>query len=872
MARNNHKCLAVSILIAAISQIASAQSVDFDGMGPAYLCEQIEPVSAPFQTIDFERPTFPELTVIVKMKSRGLSTERIQRAIDEVSLRGGGTVVVPRGVWTTGRIVLKSNVNLYLQEGCELHFSGEIKDYQPAVFTRDEGVEIYSLGAFIYADRQENIALTGEGRIIGPDTNCEIYRRNEITSIEDVARLPLEQRIFDGRDGGPVFLPKSFAPIRCKGVFLEGVEIDRGLYWNIVPQYCENVIIRGVSVNSYGHGRTDGIDIDSSKDVLIEYCLLDCQDDCYTMKSGRGEDGLRVNIPTERVVVRKSIALRGAGGIVCGTEIAGGVKDIYTVDCVFDGTDQAFRLKTRRPRGGFVQNFYVERVRANVLKDAFYVDMLGSEKWVGELARRYPSRELNALTPKFVNISIHDVEIVGCDRMLAVAGLPEMPLKNVFFGNAKVKCKSIGYVRDSQKFSMKDVRIDGADSVLVIDNCDYASFFGCALVPAETRPKGLPLEIRKEGEASCKYLNIQNYPLSPVVYDSIRPGEVWLDTEGKPIQAHGFSIIFLDGRYYWFGEDKTHTLFGTNYMFGGVRCYSSSDFYNWKDEGLIIAPEEDPSSLLHHSQKLERPHILHCRKTDKWVCWLKAQANDGYFVVMEADNFMGPYRLVRKLKPNGFAVGDFDMYADPETGKGYVWFERPHWETICSELSEDYTDVNGAYSEHFVGLTPPLTREAAAHFVMDGRHYIYTSGTTSYTPNPTELAVFDDYHGEYEVLGNPHIGDSYAHSFCSQITGVVKIQGTDFYVAVADRWQPHTNKTDIPAREYQSFLRRYKDHKPYPQDFEEPKPVDRRYTLVNENQDVYKATYVFLPVRIRDGVPVIEWYDEWRIEDFVNAE
>lgn len=831
-------------------------------VGPDRMPDTIEPVEAPFVMPSFERPAFPERTMTVRLKGKGLSTKSIQKAIDDTNRKGGGTVVVPAGVWHTGRITLKSNVNLHLSEGAELHFSGDIKDYLPAVFTRDEGIEVYSLGACIYADGQENIALTGRGKVVGPSTDCEIFRRNEGMSAEKIAGRPLESRVFDGKDGGGVFLPKTFSPINCKKVFVEGVTFEKGLYWNIVPQYCEHVIIRGITVRSHGHGRTDGIDIESTRNTLIEYCSLDCQDDCYTMKSGRGEDGVRVNRPTENVVIRKSIALRGAGGIVCGTEIAGGVRNVYMRDCVFKGTDKAFYFKTRRPRGGFVENVYVERVSADVRKQALYCEMLGSARWVGELAKRYPARDITPLTPRFANISIHDVEITGCNRLVDVAGLPERPLKNVFFGNVRARCNTIGGVRDAVKFSMKDVVIDTPDTVFTIDNSDYASFFG--VTNANT---GRPVEIRKTA-GDCRYLNVQTYPLAPVTYNSISPGEVWLDTDGKPIQAHGFQVTYRDGKYYWYGEDKTHTLFGTNRMFCGVRCYSSADFYNWKDEGLIVEPSEDPSSPLHHCQKLERPHILHCPKTGKYVCWLKSQSNDGHFVVLESERFLGPYRFVRNLKPCGFAVGDFDMYSDSVTGKGYVWFERPHWEQICAELSDDYTDVNGRYSEHFVGQTPPLTREAAAHFVMDGRHYLYTSGTTSYTPNPSEVAVFDDYHGEYTVLGDPHIGDEYAHSFCSQITSVIKIPGKNLFVAMADRWQPHTFKTDIPRKEWQSFLKRYRTHKPFPQDFTTPKVADRFYTLVSPSQDVYKATYVFLPVVVKDGVPMIEWKDEWRLEDY----
>ncbi|MGI6232887.1 MAG: glycosyl hydrolase family 28 protein [Prevotella sp.] len=834
-----------------------------DQIGPSNMPKEIEPVDAPFPMSHFQCPKWGNRTFKVKMKPKGMSTQRIQRAIDKISKEGGGTVIIPPGTWHTGRIELKSGVNLHLEEGAVLSFSGKIADYLPAVFTRDEGVEVYSLGACIYSKDQHDIALTGKGIVRGPSTDCEIYKNNSGLEIDKQIGLSLKQRVFNGQKGTKVCLPKTFSPIKCKNIFVEGITFENGLYWNIVPQYCDHVIIRGITVKSHGHGRTDGIDIDSSHDVLIEYCSLDCQDDCYTMKSGRGVDGMRVNIPTENVVIRKCIALRGAGGIVCGSETAGGIRNVYMTDCVFEGTDQAFRFKTRRPRGGFLENIYVERIKANVLREALYCDMLGSRRWAGTLADRYPAQKLTKKTPWFRNISIHDVEITNCNTLINVGGLPEIPVKNLFFGNVKARCKRLGSIRDVTNFSMKDLRVTTGDSVLVIDNCDYASFFGCSNVLNDQ-----PIVICKRGGEN-RYLNIQNYSLKPIHYNSIKPGTIWLDTEGKPIQAHGFQVTYINGKYYWYGEDKTATLFGTNWMFGGVRCYSSTDFYNWKDEGRIVLPSEDPASPLHHSQKLERPHILYCAKTRQYVCWLKAQSNAGYFVILQSEDFLGPYHYVRSIKPNGFAVGDFDMYTDETTGKAYVWFERPHNEMICSELSDDYLNVNGKYSEHFVGKTPPFAREAPAHFTLDGKkHYLFTSGTTGYMPNPTEVAVFDDFHGDYEVLGNPHINDKYNHSFCSQITSVIKIPGKNLYVAMADRWRPHATNTDLPRQEWLSFKKRYVNHKPEPRDFADPKPANRYYTLVNPNQDTYKSTYVFLPIKMVNGIPTIEWHNEWRIEDF----
>ena len=205
---------------------ASAQHIPTRSeVGPDAMPHEIAPITAPFEMAQLTRPTFPDREVTVKLKRKGMQTERIQKAIDRMAAEGGGTVHIPAGVWQTGRIELKSNVNLHLDEGAELHFSGRVEDYLPVVYTRDEGIDIYSLGAFIYANEADNIALTGRGKVVGPTTDCEIYRLNSerAGNIEKVVgELPLEQRIYDGRDTIPVFLPKTFAPINCTRVFIEG--------------------------------------------------------------------------------------------------------------------------------------------------------------------------------------------------------------------------------------------------------------------------------------------------------------------------------------------------------------------------------------------------------------------------------------------------------------------------------------------------------------------------------------------------------------------------------------------------------------------------------------------------------------------------
>ena len=876
-----------------VSSLSMAQPITTEPIptrnevGPQAMPKEIAPIKAPFEfnlaTINREKFDARQLTVkpkkgiSSKYKNAAYNRRLIQTAIDELSGKGGGTVVIPAGQWETGRIELKSNVNLHLSDGAELHFSGMIKDYLPVVFTRDEGIEIYSLGACIYAHKAENIALTGRGKLVGASTDCEIYQNNKakalnIEVITKNGEQPLEERIYDGiHNNGEVFLPKTIAPIDCQNVLIEGLTLEHGLYWNVVAQYCDGVIIRGVTVSSFGHGRTDGVDIESTRNALVEYCSLDCQDDCYTMKSGRGIDGVRVGRPTDRVIVRNCLALRGAGGIVCGTEVAGNVKNIYCHDCVFDGTDQAFRIKSLRPRGGGVENLFVERVRARVLHYAMFCDMLGSIKWGGDLAKRFPdgknAPKVNNLTPYFHDISVHDVIIEGCKELIHYIGQPERPVKNVFFGNADVKCDKVGFLQDVAGFAMKDVNIKSADNTLFVDGCQQVSIFGARNVTSRQ-----PLQVVQRG-VPTKYLYIEDVPTVPVKYTSVRPGRVWLDTDGKPIQAHGFQVCYIDGTYYWYGENKADALLGTNRMFGGVRCYSSKDFYNWKDEGLILAPDEtNPMSPIHYSQKLERPHIIRNPRTGKYILWAKNQANDGYFAIFQADRFMGPYTFVRNLQPDGFGVGDFDMYVDEQSGKGYVWFERPHWELICAELTDDMTDVTDTFSEHFIGLKPPYTREAPAVFKTDGRYYMFTSGTTGYTSNPSEVCVFTDPNGPYHTLGDPHVNDTTASSFNSQITGIIRIGGKkNLWVALADRWEPFTTNTDYARRTFVAKSKSYKNYKVQdrkPQDAV-PAVIDRRYDLVDMAHAVYHAGYVMLPITFdKKGKPIIEWRDEWRLEDF----
>jgi polygalacturonase len=306
-----------------------------------------------------------------------LSTEAFRKAIDECSRKGGGRVVVPAGTFLTGAIHLKSNVNLYISKDATVKFSIDPKDYLPIVHTRWEGMELMHLSPFIYAYEQTNIAVTGEGTLDGQGKSFfwkwhgnPRYGGNPdvLSQRPDRARLyemmqknvPVEQRIFGE---GRYLRPQFIQPYKCKNVLIEGVKIVDSPMWEIHPVLCENVTVRKVWISTHGPNN-DGCDPESCKDVLIEDCYFDTGDDCIAIKSGRNEDGRRLKAPTENVIVRGCTMKDGHGGITIGSEISGGVRNVFGENCRMDSPnlDHALRVKNNASRGGLLENFYFRNI------------------------------------------------------------------------------------------------------------------------------------------------------------------------------------------------------------------------------------------------------------------------------------------------------------------------------------------------------------------------------------------------------------------------------------------------------------------------------------------------------------------------------
>nr|WP_285858294.1 glycoside hydrolase family 28 protein [Bacillus safensis] len=341
-------------------------------------------------------PQFPdrELNVVhygADAEGKELSTNAIQSAIDEAHRLKGGRVLIPRGTFVTGALELKSNVELHLQEKAYVTFSQDPKDYLPLVLTRYEGVELYNYSPLIYAHHAENIAITGAGTLDGRGdehhwwpwkygTNGQPSQDRDRQLLFEMAekRIPVEERVF----GEGHYLRSSFIqPYQCQQVLIEGVTVKDSPMWQIHPVLSSHVIVRGVKI--IGHGpNTDGVNPESCRNVLIEDCYFDNGDDCIAIKSGRNEDGRRIGVPSENIVIRRNEMRDGHGGVTIGSEISGGVKFVYAEDNVMDSPnlDRALRIKTNSVRGGTIEHIYFKNNTVKSLKhEVICIDMMYEE-------------------------------------------------------------------------------------------------------------------------------------------------------------------------------------------------------------------------------------------------------------------------------------------------------------------------------------------------------------------------------------------------------------------------------------------------------------------------------------------------------------
>ncbi|GAB6099530.1 exopolygalacturonase PelB [Halanaerocella petrolearia] len=416
---------------------------------------------------DFEvsRPSFPDRNYNLKdfggsEGGEDLNTEVFKKAINACSKAGGGTITVPEGVWLTGPIHLKSNIHLKLEEGAIVRFSDQFDYYLPVVFTRWEGNECYNYSPLIYAPDCKNVAITGKGRLEGNGQAWWSWKQTQHNAAEELYNaeyngIPVEERVF-GREEG--LRPQFIQPINSQNILVEGITIKDGPMWTIHPVYCENMIIRDVKIKTTGPN-TDGINPDSCKNILIEDCDFKTGDDCIAIKSGINEDGRRVNRPCENLLIRNCKAKEGHGGVVIGSEMSGGVRNVYVHDCTFNGGDRGIRIKSMRGRGGYVENIFCDNITiSNIRKQAIVVNMYYQSTTIP------PKTEL---PPDCQNIKLTNIKCNNVNLGVGLYGLPEKSLDNIILEKIDITGKQGLIAKDINELTLNNINVDTQEKAIL---------------------------------------------------------------------------------------------------------------------------------------------------------------------------------------------------------------------------------------------------------------------------------------------------------------------------------------------------------------------------------------------------------------------
>lgn len=393
-------------------------------------------------------------------------TKALADAIASATAAGGGRVIVPAGVFKTGPVHLESQIDLHLEKDATLSFIPEPERYLPAVFTRWEGLEFMGLSPLIYAFGKTDVAITGQGTLDGgADDNHwwpwkgewkGKFLESEITQkaardrlLEDAeAGIPPENRNY-AQDG---YLRPPFIQLyRCENILIEGVTINRSPFWLINPVLSNSVTVRRVTCNSFGPNN-DGCDPESCKDVLIEDCIFDTGDDCIAIKSGRNADGRRVGVASENIIVSNCEMKAGHGGVVMGSELSGGIRNVFVENCRMSSPDldRGIRIKTNAMRGGGVENLNVRKLEVGKVRDLFVINFY------------YEEGENGSFMPVVRDINFEDIHCESAERVMDMRGFKNAPIRDVRLVNVTVdKAAKPSRVANVEGLSLDRVSVNG---------------------------------------------------------------------------------------------------------------------------------------------------------------------------------------------------------------------------------------------------------------------------------------------------------------------------------------------------------------------------------------------------------------------------
>jgi polygalacturonase len=391
------------------------------------------------------------------------STRAIQRAIDACSKAGGGVVDFRAGRYVAGALFVKSDVNLRVGEGVTLLGSQEDADY-PSIWTRVAGVEMKWPAALINVNDQANVRISGGGTIDGRGEKWwqrywDLRREYEPKGLRWAADYDAER-------------VRLMVVWKSRDVTVENLSLRRSGFWTVQVVYSDHVTVDGVRISDNRGPSTDGVDIDSSAYVLVEHCDIDNNDDDICLKAGRDADGLRVNRPTEYVVVRDNLTRRGGGVLSFGSETSGGIRHVVAYHNRGVGTSEGIRFKSARTRGGYVADVLVrDTTMENVpLPFTFTLNWNPSYSYatIPKDVRQVPPHWIALSTPvtppergfcEFRDIRIEGVQAVGAKRVFTAAGLPEKPIINVSWANVTAQGQEAGAIEHARDWTMKNVRL-----------------------------------------------------------------------------------------------------------------------------------------------------------------------------------------------------------------------------------------------------------------------------------------------------------------------------------------------------------------------------------------------------------------------------
>lgn len=493
----------------------------------------------PFKMPVLKTPVFKKYSVrITDFGAVGdgltLNTEAFRKAIEHVASKGGGTVIVPPGIWLTGPIVLKSNINLYTEVNSYVLFTPDYKQY-PIVDAVFEGLNTKRCQSPLSAFGAENIAITGYGVFDGSGDAWRPVKKEKLTERQFKALIQSggvlsddKKTWFPGESSkkaqamcqdqnvpvGPQtadewaeiqqFLrPVLLNFVSCKNILLDGVTFQNSPAWNLHPLMSENIVINRVTVRNPWYSQNgDGIDLESCKNTLIVNSGFDVGDDAICMKSGKNEDGRARNMPTENVIVENCIVYHGHGGFVVGSEMSGDVRNIMVKKCSFMGTDVGLRFKSTRGRGGVVENIYIEDINMTdiptdpLLFDLFYGGKSPAEEdYVEQMDNSQNIPPVTIETPAFKNIFINNVISNNSARAMFFNGLPEMKVINVRVENSVFSAGTGAVINQTNGIIMKNVKIDNkTGETIQLKNVENATF------ERVTNLNGQPAKIKQSGK------------------------------------------------------------------------------------------------------------------------------------------------------------------------------------------------------------------------------------------------------------------------------------------------------------------------------------------------------------------------------------